>query len=66
MNLSEKTLHLLVEAMNLINFELKTGRKLEIEISTPFYEPKDFVRKQKIFINGDPVGTVTEEIDPFV
>ena len=66
MNLSEKTLHLLVETMNLINFELKTGRKLEIEISTPFYEPTDFVRKRKVFINGSPVGTVAEEIDPFI
>ncbi len=66
MKLSEKTLHLLVEAMNLVNFELKAGRKLEIEISAPFYEPKDFVRKRKVFINGSPVGTVAEEIDPFI
>jgi hypothetical protein len=66
MNLSEKTLHLLDEVMRLINFELKTGRKLEIEISAPFYEPKDFVRKRKVFINGSPVGTVSEEIDPFI
>jgi hypothetical protein len=66
MNLSEKTLYSLNEVMNSINFELKTGRKIEIEISNPFHEPEDFVRKRKVFINGISVGTIIEEIDPFV
>ncbi len=66
MNLSEKTLQSLNEVMNSINFELKTGRKIQIEISLPYYEPEDFIKKRKVFINGSPVGIITEEIDPFI
>lgn len=66
MNLTQETLNKIDEVMRLINFELKTGRKVEVEMSIPFYEPEDFVRKRRVFVNGNPVGIVTEEIDPFV
>lgn len=64
--ISERTLRMIDDVVRTLCFEAKTGKSVTLEVGQNFYEIEDFVRKREIFINGQRVGEVVDEIDPFV
>ena len=64
--LSQKTLQLIDDAMRSLDFELKTGNKVNISIGPKVFDMELFARKHQIYVNDQPVGEIIEEIDPFV
>lgn len=63
---SERTLQMIDDIVRTLNFEVKTGKSVTLGVGPTTYPPDDFVRKRDIFVNGQKIGEIVDEIDPFI
>jgi hypothetical protein len=63
---SQVTLHMINDVIHMLNLEAKTGKSVTLEVGQNTFIIEDFVRKREIFVNGQRVGEIAEEIEPFI
>lgn len=64
--ISERTLQMIDDLVRTLNFEVKTGDRVILEVGPKTFTLEDFARRRDIFVNGQRVGEIVDHIDPFV
>jgi hypothetical protein len=64
--LSQRTLERIDDLVRVLNFEANTGQHVTLQVSQNIFDMESFSRRRLVYLNGQEVGEVVEEIVPFV
>ena len=64
--LSQKSLFMIDELIRALDFEIKTGKKVSLEIKQGEFDMEKFAKRKIVYVNNLIAGEILDEVDQFI